>query len=290
MIELIVNPIAGNGRARKALALVERELVARQIGFHTSETTAPGHATALTRRAIEGGAESVAVLGGDGLLSEVCAAIADSSARLLFVPCGTGNDFIKSLKLPRSPLKALRLQLDNPQRRIDCGALNGVPFLNVAGVGLDTDVLVQTGRYRWLPTGMLPYILGVLKTLSAFRPLEAEVCIDGVTEHRRYTIISIANGRYIGGGMKAAPLAELGDGLLDVMLVEALPSWRLWLLMPLFLPGWHAKLTVTRRVTARDVTIKCGGAFTVEVDGELKQVSMARFQVKPQSVTISCPV
>ncbi len=289
MIELIVNPVAGNGRAQRVLSLVTRELTARGLPHHTSETTAPGHATELARDAIARGADSVVVLGGDGLLSEVCAAVADTQVRLIFVPCGTGNDFIKSLGLPKNPLRALRLQLDSAARQIDCGALNGTPFINVAGVGLDTDVLVHAEQFKALPFGLLPYLIGVIKALRKFRPFEAEISIDGVTEHRRYTIVSIANGRFIGGGMKAAPMADLSDGLLDVMLVDAMPKWQLWLLVPLFLPGWHTRLPVVRRVVAKDVTIKCRHPFAVEVDGDLSQIDTAHFQVKPESITISCP-
>ena len=289
MIELILNPVAGNGRAQRALEAVVRELSARKLEWHVSKTASSGHATALTREAIERGAGSIAVLGGDGLLSEVSVAVANTGVRLLFVPCGTGNDFIKSLQLPKDPAKALRLQLDAPERRIDCGALNGVPFMNVAGAGFDTDVLVETERHKKTVLGITPYLIGLIKAISGFKPLEAEVTLDGVTEHRRYTVVSVANGRYFGGGMKVAPMARVDDGAFDVMLIDAMPRWKLLVLAPMFLGGWHTRLAATRRVVAKDVVIKCRRPFMVNVDGELSEVACAHFQIRPGELTISCP-
>lgn len=289
MIELIFNPIAGHGRSLRALNLVKQELDLRQIDHHTSETDAPGHATELTRMAIERGATAVAVLGGDGLLSEVCAALNGSDVALFFVPCGTGNDFIKTMRLPGDPLKALRLQLDSPRRRIDCGMVNDHTFLNIAGVGFDIEVLQQTERFKARLNGIWPYLCGLFVGLKNYVPLEAEVTLDGVSEHGKYTLISVANGRCFGGGMRVAPLADPADGAFDVMLVDMLPKWKFYCAVPLFLFGLHIKFAFTRRVLAKDVVIRMDKPFIVEADGELKQVEHARFALQAKGISVSCP-
>ena len=289
MIELIINPIAGNGRAQRVAALVQQELTRRNIPHHLSNTKTAGHATALAREAIANGADSIAVLGGDGLLSEVSQAMCGTDVKLLFIPCGTGNDFIKSLGLPKSPIAALRLQLDSPSRRIDCGLINRTPFTNVAGTGMDIDVLVQTEKYKHVMSGIVPYTLGLIKALWGFQPFEAEVTLDGKVERRKYTLISVANGRYFGGGMRVAPMADVSDGAFDVILIDALPKWKIYMLVSLFPPGLHTKLRVTRRVVCKDVVIKRDRSFTVEVDGELSVVEQAHFQIKPNGLLVCCP-
>lgn len=289
MIELILNPIAGHGRSRRTLQDVEQELRGRGVDFHVSETNAKGHATQLARMAIERGAAGIAVLGGDGLVSEVTRVLMDSNVPLYFVPCGTGNDFIKTLKLPNDPIRALRLQLDRPSRKIDCGTVNGFGFLNVAGTGFDIEVLLQTERFKNTWKGIFAYLLGLLSGLKNYRPFAAEISLDGVTEHRGYTIISVSNGRYIGGGMKVAPLADPSDGVFDVMLVEALPKWKFYLLVPLFPFGLHSRLRCTRRVLAKDVLIKTDQPLTVQADGELKQLERAHFVCHERRITIHCP-
>ncbi len=285
MIELIVNPIAGNGRSKETRERVQRELDARGIPHHLSETTAPGHATALTKAAIDGGCAAVAVLGGDGLLSEVCAALRGTGVKLVFVPCGTGNDFAKTLRLPKDPVQALLFQLDNPGRLIDCGMVNEHTFLNVAGTGFDIEVLLQTERRKG---GSFPYLVGLITGLKHFKTFEAEITIDGVPERGRYTIVSVANGQYMGGGMHVAPLADPADGLFDVMLIEALPKWKFYLLVPFFPPGLHRHLRCTRRVQAREVLVRSGNGFMVQIDGELKRVQEARFALQPGAIQVGC--
>ena len=288
MIELIINPVAGKGRAHAVLEHVQAELAARNLDCHLSITETSGHAANLVSEAIARGAEGIAVLGGDGLLSEVCQAVCGTGVRLLFVPCGTGNDFVRSLNLPKDPVEALRQQLDAPVRQIDCGKINGSAFINVAGAGFDTDVLERTEQHKKHMNGIAPYLLGLFKAIQGFKPFDAQVTIDGVVERRKYTIVSIANGRYIGGGMKVAPLADITDGAFDVMLVDALPRWELYVLAPLFLFGWHMRISATRRIVARDVVIECSAPFMVNVDGELQKVTRAHFEICPGGLTISC--
>lgn len=289
MIELILNPSASHGRSKLALAQVVPELTARGIPYHVSETTSPGHATQLAADAIARGVSGIAVLGGDGMLSEVCQAMRGTDVTLYFVPCGTGNDFIRVLNLPKDPLAALKLQLDSPKRRIDCGTMNEYTFLNVGGSGFDIEVLEQTERFKHKMRGLIPYLLGLLVGLKNFRPFDAEITLDGVKQHRSFTIVSIANGQYIGGGMRVAPKAICDDGMFDVMLVDALRKWQFYLYVPLFIPGLHTRLSIVRRVRAKEVTIKSTDAFTVQLDGELRPVTKACFKCHPGSIQIACP-
>lgn len=289
MMELIVNPIAGHGRSLQVLADTERELISQGVPYHISKTNGVGHATKLAAKAVSEGADSIAVLGGDGLLSEVCEAIYGKPVTLYFIPCGTGNDFVKTLKLPKDPVKALRLQLSSEKRKIDCGAVNEYFFLNVAGLGFDIEVLTQTELFKRRSTGIRPYLNGLITGLHLFKPIAAKVSLDGIEEAGEYTIISVANGRFFGGGMPVAPLADPQDGLFDVMLVEALPKWKFYLMVPVFLFGQHLNFKFVRRVLAEKVHIQSGDGFLIEADGELKEVKEALFVCHPKSITIACP-
>ena len=289
MLALIINPVAGNGRSRRALNTIRRELDQRQIPHQLFETQAADHATELAREAISSGADAIAVLGGDGLLSEVSRALMNTDIRLIFIPCGTGNDFVRSLSLPKNPLKALVQQLDAPTRRIDCGTINDKAFINVSGTGLDIDVLIETERSKHLLNGNMPYFVGLLRAIRLFKPFDAELIIDGASERGSYTIVSVANGKYFGGGMKVAPLADLTDGAFDVMIVKVLKKWQLWILLPLFLPGWHIHLkSIVRRVIAKDIIINPDEAFTIEIDGELEVVKSAHYKIQPNGININC--
>jgi diacylglycerol kinase family enzyme len=119
------------------------------------------HATEIARAAAEGEEEArLVVLGGDGTFNEVANGLGGTRAVMYFVSCGTGNDFVKALGLPKDPIEALKLQLSSSVREIDAGLINGRLFLNVSGTGFDIEVLRQTERFRARFKGLLAYLLG----------------------------------------------------------------------------------------------------------------------------------
>ena len=171
MLTLVVNPIAGNGLAQRTHERVRALLESSGIEYRSFVTQAPGDAEALCRNLARDGAEAVAVLGGDGTLNEVVNGLALSDVTCLLVPCGTGNDFAKAMRLPKEPLAALEAQLSAPLGRIDLGRMNDRVFANVSGIGFDVEVLRQTVRFKRLGRGILPYLCGVIAALFRFSPL-----------------------------------------------------------------------------------------------------------------------
>ena len=278
MLTLVVNPIAGNGLAQRTHERVRALLESRGIEYRSFVTQAPGDAEALCRNLARDGAEAVAVLGGDGTLNEVVNGLALSDVTCLLVPCGTGNDFAKAMRLPKEPLAALEAQLSAAPGRIDLGRMNDRVFANVSGIGFDVEVLRQTVRFKRLGRGILPYLCGVIAALFRFSPLRARVAFDGGPEtDMRLTILSIGNGQYIGGGMKAVPDAVIDDGLLDAIAVEGIDSrLKIATLLPRFISGTHARLPLAHATRCKALTIHCPG-MTVNLDGELIPCDVAKF-------------
>ena len=290
MYHLIVNPTAGNGRTLKVCRQVEEELKKKGLPFRTLRTEHPGHATEIVRDIVSGEEEArLIVLGGDGTLNEAANGLTGTNAILYIVSCGTGNDFIKALGLPKDPIEALRLQLASAPRFIDAGMLNDRMFLNVSGTGFDIEVLRQTLRFRDHFKGLFAYILGLLAALRRFRPVEARVTVDGLTFEAKLTIIEAANGRYIGGGMLVAPEADPADGLFDVVYVDAVSRWTILQLLPRFVTGKFVSLPVTHSLRAREVTIESSG-MTINLDGELLPVERAHYRILPGGLRIACPL
>ena len=113
--------------------------------------------------------------------------------------------------------------------------------------------------------------------------------IDG-SEFKPYkgTIVEIANGCYIGGGMKVAPAAQLQDGLFDVVMVDCVPRMLIPFLLPLFILGVHVHLPIARVVKARDVVLRARG-MVVNIDGRLEQMDEAHFEIRPSALDIMLP-
>ena len=235
MYALIVNPVSGNGRGMREYPRVEALLREEGIPYRLFLAEEHGGVRTYAAEAVRERMDGIIAVGGDGTLFEIINGMAGSSLALLFVCCGTGNDFVKSLKLPKDPIEALRAQLRAPLRAIDIGRMNDIYFMNVSGTGLDTEVLVQAEKYKRDHTGLGVYLRGVRDAIRFFQPMRAKIGFDGAEpEERRFSILSIGNGRYFGGGMKPVPTAILNDGLFDVVVTRPVRKWMIGFLLMLF--------------------------------------------------------
>ena len=99
--------------------------------------------------ASEPGIEAIIAAGGDGTVSSVAAAVADTGIPLGVLPLGTRNNFARDLGLPRSLEGAIRVAAAGHVRRVDAGEVNGHVFVNNSSVGLYPDVVRERNRHRW---------------------------------------------------------------------------------------------------------------------------------------------
>lgn len=235
---LILNPTSGRGTALKKLPEVERVLRQRSLEYRVLQAETPEEATRFAKEACADGVDGVIALGGDGTIFRVVNGMAGSDVPMLFVSCGTGNDFVRSLKLPEDPIAALEVQLDSPVARIDVGKMNDIYFLNVSGTGFDVDVLRFAERHKKKHSGLRAYLFGLYDAVKAYRPTTAMVSFDGGPEEKlSFAIISIGNGRYFGGGMKAVPYARIADGYFDVVTVLPVRKFMILPLVALYVAG-----------------------------------------------------
>lgn len=289
MFGIVVNPVSGGG---KHVGLAERiEKMLRERGkdsrFFYTECENDGERQA--RLALESGCEAVACIGGDGTLSEVVRAMAGSGKTLYVVPCGTGNDFVRALGLPLDPIEAFRRQLEGERSQVDCGSVNGRPFMNVSGSGFDVEVLRKTEELKSVYPGAKAYRKAVLAVISSYQAMEAELSVDGGEwKSIRSTIVEIANGRYFGGGMLVAPKSSFSDGVFDVVVVDRVPSLMIPFLLPLFILGVHIYLPIARVVQAREVVLRSKG-MVLNIDGRLEPMDEAHYRILPGALTMCLP-
>jgi diacylglycerol kinase (ATP) len=287
-VSVVVNPRAGSGSAGRQLAALRRGLDELGVAHEILETHKRGHATALALRAIEGGCELLGVMGGDGTLNEVCQAYVDAHGEpvqgppLALFPSGTGGDFPRSRAFLSGGLPAALARLADDRRSpLDLGVvtlhdIRNQPvtraFVNVASVGISgaVDERVERGP-KWLG-GKAAFLIGTVGAALEYRNVDVEVEIDGQAWHRGPMLLTaIANGQYIGGGMRVAPEADPADGLLDVVCVGDLSRARFLRLFPSVYKGAHLGLETVRSKRGRSVTVRSVDAqkpILVDVDGE----------------------
>lgn len=284
MLQIIINPTAGNGRAERVGAQIVELLSARGIAHEAALTQAVGHATELSRSAAERGVDTVVAIGGDGTLCEVMRGLAGTRTALGIIPAGTGNDVIKMLGLPDKPMDALDFILTHPARKLDAGKLNDIFFLNVCGTGFDVCVLEYAKSAKKYMRGIFPYLWGVIRTIFTYKPLIITFEVDGwEAQTKPLLIISIANGRFIGGGMEVAPDAKPDDGLFDLITIDNMPRRKLPQQLPKLLSGRVMDIPGARRQQCRRVTVSAKDMH-VNVDGEILPMDKAVFEIQPDTL------
>jgi diacylglycerol kinase (ATP) len=279
---LIINPAAGRGRIRATIPSIRAAFAARGIST-AYQTSSPGDEETLARRAIDGGAQTIVAVGGDGTCGRIAQAIVQSKAacRLAVVPSGTGNDFAKTLGVAKlTPTAVAELVVGGDATRIDVGVADGHYFLNSCGFGFDASVLEASNAVRFLK-GDAVYIYSALRQLWSYRGVEVRPTGIPGGAGGRMLMVTVSNGKSLGGAFRIAPHASVLDGKLDVCFfadsnVAARPS-----LFLAALRGTHLDKPQVFAATARQLTLSFDRAPAMEMDGELRVASAS-------SVDISC--
>jgi YegS/Rv2252/BmrU family lipid kinase len=282
----IVNPAAGNGRARSAIERIRSALGEIEV----LETSGPGDAEALAFLAASDGFGPVVVVGGDGTIQEVVNGLMRSPdpPSLGIVGAGSANDIVRSLRLPLHPVKAARLALGGTSGAVDLGVCNGRYFLNVAGVGLDTVVVeavnAEPGR---LGRGRTGYIVQALRELRGFENPAFTIRFGDEVVETRSTLLAVANLRFFGGGMKIAPQASPTDGLLDLWIGGDLSRKEVLALMPAIFLGQQGRHPKVRHERVSSVRVESAVPLRVQLDGEICGALPAEFRVVPRALRIA---
>lgn len=215
------------------------------------EPRSPADVSQAIRRA---GPERVVAVGGDGLIHHALPALVESNTALGIVPSGTGNDFARALGLPMRRAAAVDRAL-GPVTTVDVLEVehtDGRSTLVATAVTAGFSGRVNaTANARSFPKGQLKYTVASFVEL---RRLEAfELGVTGVTGvGGPCSFFAVANTRFFGGGMAIAPKAEAADGQLHLTIVDAVPAWKLALVLPTVFIGQHVRHpNVSERVATR---------------------------------------
>ena len=286
MIGLIVNPVAGHGYAKTVGESAAEYLDEMNVPYSLRATEYCGHATVISREMAGEGYETVIAVGGDGTVSEVAAGLMDTGTALGIVSAGTGNDFIKALGTPSKWKEALAFILEHPPRPVDTGIMNDTFFINVTGAGFDVMVLDYSQRAKKYVRGIWPYLFGVVCAIWNYKPFAMHIEIDDDTVlDGEYMICAIANGKFVGGGIPIAPIADVADGKFDIIVVDAVPRWKI----PYYLVGLMSGKLLKYRVAHHYEAAKCVVAskgMRLNMDGEIFSTERAEAICRQDALTV----
>jgi YegS/Rv2252/BmrU family lipid kinase len=283
---LIVNPTAGAGRAEKLLGAVEAELRGMGLRFSVERTSSMEHARECARGAAAAG-EIVAAMGGDGLTGAVAGELRDGAGVLAVLPGGRGNDFARKLGIPSDPVAACAL-LRGEERRIDLADVGGRTYLGILSAGLDSDANRLANENR-LPLGTAVYAYAALRALATWKTARWSVTVDGETREFDGYCVAVSNSGVYGSGMYLVPDARLDDGLLDVVLVEAVPKHRYLANLPKVFKGTHLEEPGLQLLRGRSVSFHADRPFTAYADGDPIAELPATVDVVPGTLRVLAP-
>ena len=284
---IIFNPVAGSmASAEQTLAKLIR---LRPSALAATEKT--GDAERLSRAAVRRGCDYLVVAGGDGTLNEVINGVARAKRppKIGIAPLGTGNDFARTLGLPRSLDDNIDILRAGKTCAIDIVRVrsrNRSRFLvNVSAAGfsgmVDEKMTPQIKR-SW---GPLAYVRGAAAALPSLHAYKTHIVFDNSEELSTvlYNVV-VANGQFVAGGLPIAPEADPRDGLLDVVLIPKRSAPEMALLAAAIILGKHFsnRAVIFRRAKRISVHSKPGMCFNV--DGEFVGRTPATFQILPHAL------
>lgn len=300
----VVNPVAGGGRVRRIWPRLLSRLLAATDSLSVRWTSGSGTATTLTRDALKGGVDRIVAVGGDGTLHEVVNGFFENqspiapSAVLVFVACGSGSDFRRTLGAPTGVEAVQQLQSDRIQPvdvlRIQYATEHGRRAqryaINIASTGLSGTVV------RRFSPGILPvptrlrYLQAALRALTTDRPVRVRLTLDGEPlPLHRVRLVAVANGHTFAAGLPIAPTATPHDGVFDVTVLHDVPIPTLLRHVHRFYLGTHPSLDGVSTYRGRRLIVEpLDGRrpVWVEADGEALGKLPLSVEVVPQALRV----
>ena len=298
----IMNPAAGKGtNFHKLIDEIHKVCDRRQVYYAVHITEKKREATEFVRKMCKSSKDPMRfyACGGDGTIKEVAEGmIGYDHAELAIIPMGTGNDFVRNFEHTEQ-LFNIDAQLDGETRKMDLLKYNDKYAVNLINTGFDCEVAKQVSINRrsvFIPS-KLAYTAGIAQKITQFDTaiVNGKIFFDGIP-HRgdKFQACIFANGRYYGGGYKAAPAASFNDGLIDCCIIDKLPLLTFVQILGDYKAGTHLTKKGMPNVFAYK---KCKTAelmfyqpTDISVDGEIERVrGKVKFSVVKNAVNLSMP-
>lgn len=316
-IRLIVNPEAAGGRAKEEFPKLKRVIDENRLSVDVVFSEYPGHSIELAKNAFNENVTRIISFGGDGTHNEVSNGILSAAeesfkkdntnfsdeekskiSMLGLVSIGSGNDFRKSLKLPKDIVDAFKIAITGVPKFIDIGSFEYSDFkgerksryfLNILSGGFSGTVTVKANRSKKSLFKGLVYIGALLNTLLF------SLVPDGLLRHESHEVngkffeFDISNGKYFGGGMLISPFSEVDDGYLNISLFRDYTGLEVLFKLKKLFDGTIIKEKKLYYEKTKEVFVKCNPPATVEADGEVVGYTPIRARIIEKALRVIIP-
>ena len=301
-VVFVVNPASANGSTRRRWPEIARRAAGLGLTGESLFSEGPGHIADLAERAAEEGARLVVAVGGDGTVHEAVNGLmrAEPELRpeLATIPRGTGKDFARSFRIPRSVDGALAVARAGATRTVDVGrasftAWDGSSaesyFANFAGAGISGAVAARANTSSKALGGKASFFWATTAVFLRWENSEYEVVIDGERRAGRMLEVIAAIGDQLAGGMRLTPEADPADGLFDVVLIGDATKADFVRTLPKIYRGTYLPHRRAEVVRGRRVEIETAVPLPLALDGEQPGTTPAAFEIVPKALRLRVP-
>lgn len=284
----IINPVSGVGSKRKIPAMIEDACAKNGCSLEISFTEYAGHASELTRQALDKGANVILAVGGDGTINEVAQSMLYSEAALGIIPKGSGNGLARELHIPMDAKKALDVIIKGNITTIDGCKANDRIFFCTCGVGFDAAVSQKFANEKH--RGSLTYIKNTIEEYLSYKPQTYELLADNQSICEKAFLVAVANASQYGNNAFIAPHANISDGKMDLTILSPFTPLDI---APLAIQLFTKQIdqnSKIKSIQAENVSIIRQKPGVMHLDGEPVMVdSRIDISVIPQSLKVFTP-
>ncbi len=287
-VQAIINPISGVGSKRKIPRMIQDMCKAKGFALTISFTQYPGHASELTRQALDEKVDIIIAVGGDGTINEIARAMVHADATLGIIPKGSGNGLARELHIPMDAHRALDLIAEGHTSTIDCCQANGRVFFCTCGVGFDAAVSQKFAGQR--RRGSLTYIKSTVEEYLSYKPEPYELQIDHQTIKEKAFLVACANASQYGNNAYIAPHANVEDGQMDITILAPFTPLDIAPLAIQLFTRQIDRNSKIKTMKAKQVTIIRQQPGVMHLDGEpVMADSRIEITMDPRSLRVITP-
>jgi YegS/Rv2252/BmrU family lipid kinase len=294
---LILNPAAGKGKGKKQFDTVRTALEKKFKNLDIKTSEYPGHIAEISKDAVTDGCRRIISIGGDGTPFEIingiyANGIPGHEIELGMIPAGTGNSFLRDFD-DVSPEKWLETILKGKTRSVDVveftyfkqGNQTKKYYINIMGIGLIADILKLTNeKLKFL--GAMGYSAAVLVRLFKGMNNRMTVTIDNQSFELKKSAMVISNSKYTGGEMKIAPMADTGDGSVDMIVFNEVNRREIISIFANVFKGKHVDHPKVNVFKGAEMEVNAEPQQLLMADGELLGETPMKLKVLPGRLKI----
>lgn len=272
-IIFIINPISGHHNKNNFPNIVEKHIDKNQYEYSIVFTEYAGHATELTKKAIEDDFDYIAAVGGDGTINEVAKCLIGKRQILVIVPLGSGNGLARHLELPFKPERLIKEVINKGKvYKIDTAVMNDIPFISIAGIGFDA--LIADYFAKDENRGFMTYAKLVTEKYPNYRQKEYTLILDDEkTIECKPFFVTFANSSQFGYNAEISPKASVQDGLIDVCIFKKPNILEVPIVATYFLAKQIDKSNFIDIYKAKKIKVTRKVAEVANIDGEAVEMS-----------------